>query len=449
MGFIYFRPTRGTQARVRISFVLAKESKTETGSALPESLSQLTASPVDVGLSPESLERISTTAQMFIDDEELAGAVTIVARRGKGAHLKACGWLDLEAGKPMLPDTLFRIYSMTKPMAAVGVMMLCEEGKLKLDDPAADYLPELGGMKVAKDPDADEVTLVDAEREMTVRDLMRHTSGLPGANIYMARQTALGEAYRSAGLDRLHECDLQEMIERLGTIPLLYQPGTKWHYSIAADVLGRLIEIVSGRLFDEFLSERIFQPLGMVDTDFFVPLEKIDRLAQMYGPDPDGGLQVVDAPQGGTGNVSETAFLERPKFLSAGGGLVSTAADFVRFCLMLTGRGTLEGRRLLDPKSVEEMTRNQLPEFLVPLDKTPKERYDGLSFGLGVSVRAYQTDWVLASQVGEFGWIGGASTEFWISPRDELIAIVLTQHLPFSRLSEMVKPLVYATIEDE
>ena len=408
--------------------------------------SNLTATPHEVGLSAERLECISAITQRFIDEEQLAGAITVVARRGKIAYFEAYGMMDIAANKPMQKDTIFRIYSMTKPIAAVAVMMLCEEGRLQLDVPASVYLPELGELKVAKNADAEVLTLVEAEREMTVRDLLRHTAGLPGAARYMAGQTAVDKSYRKVGLHRLHECNLQEMVERLGKIPLLYQPGSKWHYSIAADVLGRLIEVASGQSFDVFLNERIFQPLGMRDTGFYVPKEKIDRFAGMYGPKPNGGLQVVDAPEGGTGNISKTSFIRKPKFLSAGGGLVSTAADFTQFCLMLSGGGTLAGKRLMKAESVELMTRNHLPEHLIPLDKKPEARYAGLGFGLGVSVRVQQTDWIPASQVGEYGWIGGTSTEFWISPKDELVAITLAQHIPFSELSEKIKPLVYAAI---
>lgn len=411
--------------------------------------SELSGAPHEVGLSAEPLARISATAQVFIDDGQLAGAVTVVARHDKVVHFEAYGMMDIAANKPMRKDTIFRIYSMTKPIAAAAVMMLCEEGKLQLDAPASTYLPELGNLKVAADADAETLSLVEADRDMTVRDLMRHTSGLPGAARYMAGQTVVDKRYREAGLHLLHECNLQEMVERLGRIPLLYQPGTKWHYSIAADVLGRLIEVVSGQPFDVFLTERIFQPLGMVDTGFYVPPEKVDRFARMYGPKPEGGLQVIDAPEGGTGKISETGFTEKPKFLSAGGGLVSTAADFARFCLMLSNRGTLAGKRLMKTESVELMTRNHLPEHLIPLDKKPEARYAGLGFGLGVSVRVQQTDWVPASQVGEYGWIGGASTEFWISPRDELVAITLAQHIPFSQLSERIKSLVYDAILEE
>ena len=411
--------------------------------------SKLRAAPHEVGLSADRLARISATTQAFIDNGQLAGAVTVVARRGKVAHFEADGMMDIAADKPMQKDTIFRIYSMTKPIAAAAVMMLYEEGKLQLDAPASTYLPELGNLKVAAEADAETLSLVEADRDMTVRDLMRHTAGLPGAARYMAGQTAVDRRYREEGLHLLHECDLQEMVERLGRIPLLYQPGTKWHYSIAADVLGRLIEVVSGQPFDVFLTERIFQPLGMVDTGFYVPAEKIDRLAGMYGPTSEGGLQVIDVPEGGTGKISENSFTEKPKFLSAGGGLVSTAADFARFCLMLSGGGALAGKRLMRTESVELMTRNHLPAHLIPLDKKPDKRYAGLGFGLGVSVRVQQTDWVPASQVGEYGWIGGTSTEFWISPKDELVTITLAQHIPFSELSERVKPFVYDAILKE
>ena len=424
-------------------------SKTQTCSYHDGSIADLSAAPHEVGLSEERLKHVSSTTQRFIEGGQLAGAVTLVARRGKVAHFEAYGMMDIEADKPMQKDTIFRIYSMTKPVAAVGVMMLYEEGKLTLDAPASTYLPELGGMKVAQDADADMFTPVKADREMTVQDLMQHTAGLPGAARYMAGNTAVDKLYRKAGLHRLHECNLQELVERLGKIPLLYQPGTKWHYSIAADVLGRLIEVASGQPFDCFLAERIFQPLSMVDTGFYVPREKIDRLAGMYGPKSTGGLQTIDAPEGGTGHISKASFIKKPRFLSAGGGLVSTASDFTRFCLMLSNKGALSGKRLMQAESIELMTRNHLPDSLIPLDKKPEDRYEGLGFGLGVSVRVQQTDWVPASRIGEYGWIGGTSTEFWISPRDELVAITLAQHIPFSALSHTVKPLIYAAIVED
>ena len=207
------------------------------------------------------------------------------------------------------------------------------------------------------------------------------------------------------------------------------------------------MEVASGQRFDEFLQQRIFAPLGMVDTDFFCPPHKADRLAEMYGPDPAGGIMPVDAPQGGT--VSSFSFRECPRFLSCGGGLVSTAHDYLRFCLMLSGNGTLGGVPLLQPATVARMTRNQLPAALLPIRKAPQERYDGLGFGLGFSVRVAPSGFVPGAEVGEYGWIGGASTEFTISPRSGLVIITLTQFMPFSPLSRMVKTIAYDTFEED
>jgi CubicO group peptidase (beta-lactamase class C family) len=414
------------------------------GHHLDNTISGLTAAPHELGLSAERLKQISPTVQKFIDEEQLAGAVTIVARRGKIAHFKAYGMMELEAQRPMQKDTIFRIYSMSKPFAAVGAMMLLEEGKITLDAPAAEYLPELDGLKVTEDADTEEVTLVAAERELTVRDLLRHTSGLPGSNRYMDGKTAVDKRYRKAGLHRLSECNLQEMVERLGTIPLLYQPGTKWHYSIAADVSGRLIEVVSGQSFDAFLSERIFQPLGMADTSFYVPAEKMDRFAGIYGPKPTGGLMRIDAPEGGTGNLSKTSFIKPPKFLSAGGGLVSTATDYMRFCLMLSNKGTLAGKRLLKAETVEIMIRNQLPLNLLPISREPA----GRGFGLGFAVRVEKID-SEPSSVGEYEWLGGAGTEFFLSPRDEMAVVTLSQQLPMCQLGRTLKPIIYGAIDED
>ena len=389
------------------------------------------AAPRQVGLSDEGLQRIDPVAQKLIDEKQLAGAVTIVARRGKVVQFEAYGMMDLEAKKPMQKDTIFRIYSMTKATVSVAVMMLCEEGKLELDAPVSKYVPELKGLKVAEDPDAEEVTLVEAKREMTVRDLLRHTSGLPN-NVTVDR------IYRKAGLAPLSQCNLKEMVERLDNVPLLYQPGTKWYYSFGTEVLARLIEVASGRPFDEFLAERIFRPLGMEDTGFYVPAEKVYRFAVMYGD----GLKAVDAPQPGTSGPF--SFQKSPKFLSGGGGLVSTAADYMRFCLMLLGKGELDGKRLLKAETVEMMTRNQLPERLIPITRGSA----GRGFGLGFAVRVHKID-SEPSSVGEYEWYGGAGTEFWISPRDELVVITLTQQLPMRQFGQALKPIVYGAIAEE
>lgn len=402
-----------------------------------------TADLKSVGLSAEKLQRISPTIQKFIDEEKIAGALTIVARRGRVVHFEAYGMRNREAQAPMQTDTIFRIYSMTKPVVAVAAMMLFEEGSLSLHAPVSDYLPELGGLKVAVDPDAEELVLIDSIRDMSVFDLFRHTSGLPGSSRYLGEKSPIEVLYREAGLQRLSECNLQEVVERLGTVPLLYQPGTRWHYSIAADVLARLIEVISGLAFDKFLAERIFQPLHMKDTGFYVTPEKIDRFSRLYGPARDGGLETIVAAEGGSGNISETSFVTQPKFLSGGGGLVSTAADFMRFCLMLTGGGFLDGVRLLKAETVEMMTRNQLPEALLPIDRKP----EGRGFGLGFAVRVRKID-ANPSPVGEYEWYGGAGTEFWISPHDDLAVVILSQQLPMQQLGKVLRPVIYAAIEE-
>jgi len=403
------------------------------GQALP------TAKPQQVGLSAEGLQRIGPAVQKFIDDKQVAGAVTIVARHGKVAQFEAYGMMDLEAGKPMQKDTIFRIYSMSKPITSVAVMMLYEEGKLKLDDPASKYLPEFNGLKVVEDPDAEEITKVDPQREMTVRDLLRHTSGLTYG---LFGNTAVDKLYRQAGVAGAGDGNLQEFVEGLGKIPLLYQPGTKWNYSVSTDVLGRLVEVVSGRPFDEFLAERIFRPLGMADTGFYVPKEKLARFATNYGPKLTGGLTVRDAPAG-------SRFAKDPKFLSGGGGLVSTAADYMRFCLMLSGKCKLGGKRVLKAETVGLMTRNHLPKEVMPIAFGPAKR-QGVGFGLGFSVRVRKTAWESASRVGEYGWGGAASTHFWISPNDELVVVALTQYMPFSdRVERAIKPVVYEAIVEE
>ncbi|MCE2449036.1 MAG: beta-lactamase family protein [Candidatus Latescibacteria bacterium] len=224
-------------------------------------------------------DRLDSAVQSFIDAQQLSGAVIIVARHGAAAHFEARGMRDVETDAPMSKDTIFRIYSMTKAVGSVAAMMLCEEGKLQLDAPVSHYLPELQEMQVAPNPAAGEHTPVAAKQRMTVRDLLRHTSGLPG-------NVAVDTLYREAGLPPLSECDLREIVAHLNRVQLLFHPGTQWYYSIAADIVGRLVEVASGRLFDEFLAERIFQPLGMEDTGFHVPADKLHRFAAMYGPHP-------------------------------------------------------------------------------------------------------------------------------------------------------------------
>ena len=398
------------------------------------------ALPRELGLAADLGDRIGIAVQGFVDRRELAGAVVVVARRGALAHLEARGMADIGAGTPMRADTIFRIYSMTKAVGSVAVMMLYDEGRLQLDVSAAEYLPSLRGLMVAPGAAAVTSAAVPAHRDITVRDLLCHTAGMPGPLV-------IDQVLRNNGLPPIGRCSLQQIVDHLGQVRLLHQPGAEWRYSFAADVLGRLVEVASGLPFDRFLAKRVFQPLGMRDTAFFCPPEQAHRLAAMYGPDPGGGLQERDSPQSGT--VTPFSFLEAPPFLSNGGGLVSTGGDYLRFCLMLAGGGTFGGVRLLRPETVAMMTRNQLPPELIPIRKQPQERYDGLGFGLGVSVRVHPSAFVPAAQVGEYGWIGGASTEFSISPASDLSVITLTQCMPFSPLSRVIKGIVYEALEQE
>jgi len=377
-------------------------------------------SPEDVGMSTEKLAKIKSAVQAFIDDEKITGASVIVARKGKIALFETFGMMDMEAKKPMKQDTIFRFYSMTKPVTSVAAMMLYEEGKLKLDDPVSKYIPEFKGLKVYAEPGKH----AEQKREMSIRDLFRHTSGLtygffgntPVDKMYMSRSVFAWDG------------SLQSMIDKLSDIPLLYQPGTKWHYSVSTDVLGYIVEKVSGQSLDKFFRKRIFKPLKMKDTAFHVPAKKVDRFVVCYGPNLTGGLRIVDDP-------NKSRYLKKPSMLSGGGGLVSTARDYLRFCQMLLNKGQLDDKRLLRPETVEMMTKNQLPESV-------KRGEDG-GFGLGFSVRLKNGK----LPKGEYGWGGAASTHFWISPKHDLIVIALSQYMPFSgRLENTVKPLVYDAI---
>ncbi len=412
---------RGVGAVLAVLFLTA----TIVGKELP------TAAPEDVGMSAEKLAEIDAAMQRLVDEKRVAGVVTMVVRHGKVAHFEAVGKMDIDAEEPMRRDTIFRIYSMTKPVTSVAAMILVEEGKLKLDDPVSKYIPQFAGLEVFN-PDGDPV---EPDRPMTVRDLMRHTSGLTYG---FFGSTPVDKLYGKANvLDR--RSSLSEMTDKLGEMPLLYQPGTRWLYSLSVDVLGRVIEVVSEQPLDEFFQERIFGPLGMVDTAFYVPDEKLDRFATGYGPDGGEGLRVVDAP-------ATSRYRRAPGLFSGGGGLVSTARDYARFCQMLTAGGELQGTRVLRAETVATMTRNHLPQEIMPIAFGQQKRH-GTGFGLGFSVRVADTEWDSAGVVGEYGWGGAASTHFWISPKDDLFVVALQQHQPFTFLVENeVKPLVYEAL---
>ena len=393
------------------------------------------ARPGNEGISAAKLERAAALVQEMVDKKEYAGAVTLVARHGKVVHLKAVGLMDMASAKPMQTDTIFRIYSMTKPITSVAAMMLCEEGKLKLDDPVSKYIPELKGLRVYAGPGD---RTVEARREITVRDLLRHTSGFTYGAF---SDSPVDKLYREKRvLDRT--ATLEQFTAKLAKLPLLYQPGTRFHYGVSTDALGRVVEAASGKPLDEFFAQRIFQPLGMVDTGFYVPAAKIDRLATNYGPGDNGDLKVIDDPK-------KSPYAAPAKFLSGGGGLVSTAHDYLRFCQMMLNGGQLEGARLLKPDTVRDMTRNQLPPESLPMTLPTNVTVKGLGFGLGFAVwmePALDT----GTSAGDHYWGGAASTSFIISPRKQAVIICLTQFMPLkNKLSDAFRRGVNAAMADD
>jgi CubicO group peptidase (beta-lactamase class C family) len=397
------------------------------------------ASPESQGVSPTKLASAENAVQDLIDKKEYAGAITLVARNGKIVEWKTYGLADVAKNKPMQKDTIVRIYSMTKPITTVAAMMLNEEGKFQLDDPVSKYLPELKGLRVYVGP-GDKTE--PARREITIRDLMRHTSGFTYGPF---GDSAVDRMYLAKNVNDENQ-NLQQFVSRLSTLPLKCQPGTKFNYSVSTDVLGRLIEVVSGQTLDAFFAERIFKPLDMVDTGFYVPANKVDRFAVNYGSDRTGAepLKVVDDPQ------NKSTYLKSPKFLEGGGGLVSTARDYARFCQMLLNGGQLDGTRLLKAETVAEMTKDQLPAEALPMAMPSRAPVPdkSLGFGLGFGVRTSASESNPSVIPGEYFWAGYASTGFVICPRDQTVIISLAQLLPPKKtLADTFKRGVNAAIE--
>jgi CubicO group peptidase (beta-lactamase class C family) len=394
-----------------------------------------TAKPKDVGLDADKIQQAHDAVQALIDRKEMAGAVIAVARKGKVVMFDAVGESEAGSGKPMKTNAIVRIFSMTKPITTVAAMMLVEEGKIGLDDPVSKYLPEFKDRRVHTGK-GDET--VEAKREITVRDLMRHTSGLTYG---VFGNTPVDQLYKKAGIFAPNDT-LQDMMTKLGTLPLLYQPGTRWHYSVSTDVLGRVVEVASGKALDEFFAERIFKPLDMKDSGFFVPEDKLGRLAASHG------LDAKEKKLTATETAEKSRFRSKPKLLMGGGGCVSTARDYLRFCQMLLNGGELDGVRLLKKETVAEMTRNQLPEEAMKA-KNGGNAEVGDGFGLGFGVRVGKDDPVAGKAVGEYYWGGAASTHFWISPQRELVVVALEQFMP-SRptLQQAIKPLIYQATQE-
>jgi len=387
------------------------------------------AVPEDVGLSTAGLARLGSVMRGEIERGRVPGAVALVARRGRLAYFESYGRRDPRSPDPMARDSIFRIYSMTKPIVSVAAMMLWEEGRFLLSDPIEKYLPELGRRQVAVVRGA-EIELVDAERPITIQDLLRHTSGLT----YEFRGS--GPVHKMYTAERIYSRNQSnaDQVATLAKLPLLHQPGTKWEYSRSTDVLGRLIEVLSGLTLGEYLQRHIFAPLGMVDTTFYVPPQEHGRLAEAFAKDPDtgAGVQLI--------NVHDA-----PKFESGGGGLVSTAGDYARFLQMLLNGGRLDGVRFLSRKTLELMTADHLG----PITGAPDLLLPGYGFGLGFAVRLQPGIAHVPGSVGQYFWGGLAGTTFWVDPAEALFAIMLIQG-PGQRdyFRNLFRDLVYAAFDD-
>ena len=383
------------------------------------------AVPEDVGMSTSRLERITPVMQGWVDDGKIPGALTMIAREGRLIHFEKFGTQDVASAKPIGFDTIFRIYSMTKPITSIAVMMLYEQGHFQLGTPIAELIPAFKDMQVYTEGGA---AIVDAENEMTVKHLLTHTSGL----IYGGDgDHPIHQRYRDANYYR---GDLAYMAQELGKIPLLHNPGAGWNYGMSTDVLGYLVEVVSGMPFEEYLKTHIFNPLGMNDTAFSVPDEKADRYATLYQPTEDGGIQVIENAPVSSGPLNF--------FHSGGAGLQSTAADYLRFCQMLLSDGELDGERLLGRKTVELIRMNHISGDWQPLERT------GCGFGLGFAVVTDVAETQGPGSLGTYNWGGLASTTFWIDPVEELIGILMTQLIGDSPFHAQFRVLTYQAITD-
>ena len=402
--------------------------------------------PGEVGLDAGRLGRIEAHFRRYVDDGLLPGWSLVVSRRGRVAHIATHGMRDVEAGLPVESDTLVRIYSMTKPVTTVAALMLYEEGRFELNDPIARWLPAFADTRVYAGGPASKPVTVPATEPIRVRHLLTHTAGLSYGFHHVH---PVDEMYRAAGFEWAAPpgVDLAGVCDVWAGLPLMFQPGSRWNYSAATDVLGRLVEVISGQPLDAFLRERILGPLGMHDTGFTVPDGARHRLAALYIPAPGTGRAMrYDA----LGDVVLTG----RQFLSGGGGLVSTLGDYLRFARLLLGRGDLDGTRLLGDRTVAYMTRNHLPggadltTFGLPL--FAETRFDGVGFGLGVSVVIDPVAYGTLTSAGDFGWGGAASTTFWVDPAEDLTVVFLTQLLPSSThpIRTQLKQLVYAALVD-
>lgn len=401
-------------------------------------------SPDQVGLSAARLARISAWMKGWVDSGKLPGLLVAVMRKGELAFAETYGRADVERNKPVRPDTIYRIYSMTKPLTSTAIMMLYEEGRFQLDNPISRFIPAFANSRVCVGGSRGKLDTVPAERDITFRDLLSHTSGLTYG---FMEATPVDALYRSKnGVDfQTATTSLKDVVERLATFPLIAQPGKAWNYSVSTDVLGYLVEVISGQPFEKYLVENVIKPLGMVDTDFFVPESKHDRFSANYQAGAGGKLEVIDDP-------TKSRYLKPRTVNSGGGGLVSTASDYLRFCKFMLNKGELDGVRLLGRKTVELMTMNHLKGDMADMG-TPRwseSTAEGIGFGLGFSVTLDPAKAHIVGSRGEFSWGGAASTTFWCDPTEDMAVVMLTQLMPSTTypIRRELRVLAYQAIVD-
>jgi CubicO group peptidase (beta-lactamase class C family) len=386
----------------------------------------VTATPESVGMSTERLAKVDALTHGYVDDGRLPGVTTVVARHGQVVHHDVYGWADVESKTSLAADSIFRIYSMTKPVTSIALMMLYESGELLLENKVSRYIPAFADTRVFKTGTEDGYETVAADREMTVHDVLTHMSGLTAGFQFQHPVDAL---YRSRGLGDLRrpKMSLAEALDVLASLPLLFSPGSGWAYGMSTDVCGRLVEVISGQTLDEFMRDHIFEPLGMVDTDFWVPEEEIHRLTTNYVRNADRSLRPFDT-------AARSSYGRRPLYLSGAGGLVSTAADYQRFVQMLANGGELDGRRIIGSRTLRFMANNQLPgnSSLNDMGQATfsETAMEGTGFGLGFSTVVDPAATKSPASLGEYGWGGAASTAFWVDPVEDLTVIFLTQLVP-------------------
>jgi CubicO group peptidase (beta-lactamase class C family) len=418
--------------------VIAGAHPTQAQQANVKAVEPAAAKPESLGFSSERLERLHAQMQQEVDQKQLAGVVTLLARHGKVAELRAYGKKDLASGAPMTTDTIFRIFSMTKPVTGAAMMMLYEEGKWLPKDPISKYIPEFAHLKVFKGVDANgKMILEDPVHPPTMGELMTHTAGFTYG---VFGDGPVDKLYQSSGV--MQSKSLQDMIDKLANIPLFYQPGSRWVYSVSMDIQGYIIEKLTGQTFPDFLQKRLFQPLGMKDTAFFVPKEKWNRFATLYVQGPTG--EIVPGPK--TAGLG-TDFTSQPTMPSGGGGLASTAQDYLRFAQMLLNGGELDGVRILSPASVQLMSTNHLAPSLMTGEFSigPELIRPGMGWGYDCAVF---NDPVMANEPvgkGTYFWFGAADTWFWIDPTNDLIFIGMTQRM-FGGTAPDVEAISHPTV---